>query len=258
MNSLTPLLLLPGLMNDERVWWPIRHAVAGRTLVNANTHFADSIPAIADAAIAGMPVGRFAVAGFSLGGYVALEICRQASDRVAGIALIDTGARQDTPESMQNRQRMIDALKAGSANFEQVGRMFATRILHPKRRSDPTLLALLSDMARSVGTDGLLRQQIAAMHRNDTREVLGRLRCPALVLCGREDLITPPALSEEMAELLAGEIDLVLVPECGHMSTLEQPAAVAEAFERWIGTVDTRERNGDIKSPLAATVPYPR
>lgn len=242
MYSPTPLLLLPGLMNDERVWQPICHVVGGRILVNANTHFVDSISALADAAIASMPAGRFALAGFSLGGYVALEVCRQASDRIAGIALIDTGARPDTPESMQNRQRMIDSLKIGSASFDQVGRMFATRILHPKHASDPKLLELLSDMARVVGTDGFLRQQIAAMNRNDMREVLGKMRCPGLVLCGREDQITPPMLSEEMAALLEGEVDLVLVPESGHMSTLEQPAAVAEALERWIGTVDAREK----------------
>lgn len=241
MQSGTPLLLLPGLMNDERVWEPIHRAVAGRTLVNANTHFADSISALADAAIAGMPMGRFAVAGFSLGGYVALEVCRQASDRIAGIALIDTGARPDTPESMQNRRRMIDSLSTRNASFAEVGRLFAARILHPTHVADSKLLELLSDMAQVVGADGFVRQQIAAMNRNDMREVLRELRCPALVLCGCDDRITPPALSEEMAQLLGGAADLVLVPESGHMSSLEQPAAVAEAFERWIGKVDAAE-----------------
>jgi len=155
--------------------------------------------ALAIAATAQMPAGRFAVAGFSLGGYVALEICPQADDRIAGIALLDTGARADAAEAKQNR------------------------------------------LARAIGTEGFVRQQTAAMNRNDLREVLGDLHCPALVLCGREDQITPPALSEEMAQLLRGDVELVLVPESGHMSTLEQPAAVAEAFGRWLGKVDAQD-----------------
>jgi len=200
MRPQTPLLLLPGLMNDERVWNPIRPPpTTGRTVITAQTHSADSMAALAIAATAQMPAGRFAVAGFSLGGYVALEICPQADDRIAGIALLDTGARADAAEAKQNR------------------------------------------LARAIGTEGFVRQQTAAMNRNDLREVLGDLHCPALVLCGREDQITPPALSEEMAQLLRGDVELVLVPESGHMSTLEQPAAVAEAFGRWLGKVDAQD-----------------
>jgi len=247
MQPPTPLLLLSGLMNDERVWDPLRALPAsGRTIVTVQTHSADSIAALAIAALAQMPAGRFAVAGFSLGGYVALEVCRQARDRIAGIALLNTGARADTAESKQNRQRMIDALGAGSASLAQLTGTFAARILHPAHAADPKLLELLRDMARAVGTEGFVRQQKAAMNRNDAREVLGDLHCPALVLCGREDQTTPPALSEEMAQLLRGDVELVLVPESGHMSTLEQPAAVAEAFGRWIGKVDATLPRADV------------
>jgi pimeloyl-ACP methyl ester carboxylesterase len=133
---------------------------------------------------------------------------------------------------------MVDALSARSASFAQVAGAFAARVLHPAHASDPKLLELLGDMARVVGTEGFVRQQTAAMNRSDGRDVLGELRCPALVLCGREDQTTPPALSEEIAQLLQGDVELVLVPESGHMSTLEQPAAVVKAFLRWIAKVD--------------------
>ncbi|RQO52373.1 hypothetical protein DBV14_16050 [Variovorax sp. KBW07] len=121
MTNQTPLLLLPGLMNDERVWDPVRKALpTGRDVVVSSTHTADTIPALAASALAAMPSGKFAVAGFSLGGYVALEVCRQAGQRVAGVALLDTGARADSEEAMQNRRRMVAALETGNASFAQV------------------------------------------------------------------------------------------------------------------------------------------
>jgi pimeloyl-ACP methyl ester carboxylesterase len=239
MLNPTPLLLLPGLMNDARVWEPVRQALsAGRHVVVAQTHTANTLSALADAALSAMPPGPFAVAGFSLGGYVALEVCRQARDRIAGIALLSTGARADTEESKQNRQRMVAAIGSGSASFAQVAGAFTSRVLHPSHAQDPRLLALLSDMARTVGSEGFARQQTAAMNRPDGRDVLQTLHCPALVLCGQEDQITPPGLSEEMAGLLPGDVELVVVPQSGHMVTLEQAVPVAEAFRRWITRVD--------------------
>ncbi|WP_269759254.1 alpha/beta fold hydrolase [Variovorax sp. E3] len=142
---------------------------------------------------------------------------------------------------------MVAALGSGSASFAQVAGGFAPITLHAAHAQDAQLLRLLGDMARSVGTEGFTRQQTTAMNRQDGREVLRTLHCPALVLCGREDQITPPALSEEMASLLPGEVDLVLVPQSGHMSTLEQPAAVVEAFTRWIARVDAGAASADAR-----------
>ncbi|MBW8845506.1 MAG: alpha/beta hydrolase [Burkholderiales bacterium] len=233
------MLLLPGLMNDARVWGPILQVISlDRVVVKGQTHIADNIGALAAAALARMPAGRFAVAGFSLGGYVALEVCRQARDRVAGVALIDTSARADTAEARLDRQRMIDRLKAGSATFDQVAAEFPARLLHPAHANDAQLLKLLGDMAHAVGVDGFVRQQTAAMHRVDRRDVLQALECPALVVCGREDKVTPPERSEQMAHLIKGDVELVLVPQAGHLAMLEQPAAVIEPFLRWLSKVD--------------------
>lgn len=241
MRTPTPLLLLPGLMNDARVWDPLRTTLPGtRNVVVAPTHHADAIAVLAASAIDAMPPGPFAVAGFSLGGYVALEVCRQALRRIAGIALLDTGARADSKAARQVRQGMVAALGSGSASFAQVAAGFASRVVHASHAQDSRLLERLADMARSVGREGFARQQTAAMNRPDSRDVLRTLRCPALVLCGREDQVTPPALSEEMAALLAGDAALVIVPDCGHMSTLEQPAAVAEAVGHWLQRVDAQ------------------
>ena len=234
-----PLLLLPGLMNDARVWEPLLEAVRPRFRpIVAETHVADSVAALAACALGLLPAGPFAVAGFSLGGYVALEVCRQAQDRIAGLALLDTGARADTDESKQGRQRMVAALGSGTASFAQIAEGFAPRLVHPAHAQDMHLVELLGDMARAVGPTGFVRQQTAAIHRPDSREILQALHCPSLVLCGQEDQVTPPALSEEMAGLLAGDVQLVIVPECGHMSTLEHPATVRHAFGQWLDRVD--------------------
>lgn len=242
MTNPTPLLLLPGLMNDERVWEPIRKSdPARRDMRVIATHTADSVDALATAAIAAMPPGMFAVAGFSLGGYVAIEVCRQVPGRILGLALLDTGARADSGEAAENRRRMVTAVASGSAGFAQVASAFAPRLLHELHANDSRLTGLLGDMARQVGREGFIRQQTAAMNRPDGRDVLRTLRCPALVLCGREDRVTPPALSEEMAGLLSGNVELAVIDRCGHMSTLEQPEAVAAAFARWTARVDASQ-----------------
>ena len=238
MNQLTSLLLLPGLMNDARVWDPVMAALAGgRTCIVAPTHLHDSIAASARAAIASMPPGRFAVAGFSLGGYVAQEVCRQASDRIAGLGLVGSGARADSEEAKQVRRRMIQAVCGGSGAFGQVAQGFADRIVHPSRLQDRELLRLLADMASCVGGEGFVRQQQAAMGRADTRDWLPGLHAPALVVCGREDQVTPLTLSQEMASLLP-DAELVVVDEAGHMSILERPDTVFAAVLRWLERVD--------------------
>lgn len=231
-------------MNDARVWNPLTAAVSGGRYVHvAPTHLHGSIGASARDAIAAMPPGPFAVAGFSLGGYVAQEVCRQAGDRVAGLGLVDTGARADSEESRQVRMRMIRAVEegAGSATFHEVAEGFAGRIVHPSRLQDRDLLGLLFDMAARVGGEGFVRQQRAAMGRADTRDLLPGLQVPAVVVCGREDQVTPLALSQEMASLLP-DAELVTVDEAGHMSILEQPAAVVAAMLRWLARVDAGAR----------------
>lgn len=234
-----PLLLLPGLTNDARVWDPVTQAIGStRTVVVMPTHLADDLADLAADAIRQMPHGPFAVAGFSLGGYVALEICRQAGGRVAGLALLDTGAQADGEPARQQRQRMIDAVATGSAGMSQVGDALLARVLHPAHLGRSDLVERLRAMAAAVGRDGFVRQQRLTMSRPDSRDTLRAWHGPTLILCGQDDQVTPPALSQEMAALVDGDVDLVIVAEAGHMTTLEQPAAVVQAMQRWLGKVD--------------------
>lgn len=225
-------------MNDDRVWRHLLPTLGNDRPVHvAPTHLHPTVAESARAAIAAMPDTPFAVAGFSLGGYVALEVCRQATGRVAGVGLLDTGARADSADSKVARLRMLDAMGNATATLAQMAAGFAERVVHPSRLGDTELLALLAEMASTVGSEGFVRQQHAAMARDDCRTLLKDLSMPSLVLCGREDQVSPLAWSEEMASLLA-KAELVVVENSGHMTTLERPDAVARAMVRWLARVD--------------------
>jgi pimeloyl-ACP methyl ester carboxylesterase len=132
---------------------------------------------------------------------------------------------------------MLQAMRTGTATLDQIAIGFAARVVHPSRLEDKELLMLLAAMASTVGREGFANQQQCAMDRADSRNLLTGLHVPALVLCGREDQVTPLALSEEMASLLS-DAELVIVEESGHMTTLERPDAVIAAVLRWLERVD--------------------
>ena len=229
-----PLLLLPGLMNDARVWQPVLELIQQeRACAVFPTHQEEGVETIAAAAIRIMPDGPFCVAGFSLGGYVALEVFRQATERTKGLALLSTGGRSETEAGKEFRYRMIEAARSGADNFEGAARSFLPRVLHPNHLGDPALVSVLTEMARSVGKEGFIRQQLTALHRPDSLNTLEEVHVPALILCGSEDQIAPVTLSQEMAQKLQN-VELVVLPDCGHMVTLEQPSGTVVAIKQWL------------------------
>ncbi len=175
---------------------------------------------------------RFALAGLSMGGYVALEIMRAAPTRVARLALLDTSARADTPEQTDERRKLIKLSQ--SSRFYEVPCRLLPNVVHPGRLDDERLSSLVFDMAHAVGPEAFVRQERAIIGRPDSREDLPNITCPALVLCGREDATTPLHLHEEMASLIPGS-RLRVIEECGHLSTLERPERVTAALRGWLG-----------------------
>jgi pimeloyl-ACP methyl ester carboxylesterase len=229
-----PLLLLPGLMNDARVWQPVvAEFQSERSCVAFPTDRQAGVETIAAAAIKAMPSGSFCIAGFSLGGYVALEVFRQATERIKGLALLSTGGRAESEGGKAYRQRMIEALQNGSSSFANSAQSFLPRLLHPTNAQDPAIISVLTDMARSVGSDGFVRQQLTAIHRPDSLNTLQGVNVPSLILCGAEDQICPSSLSEEIAKGIRGA-ELMILPECGHMVTLERPSETISAISRWL------------------------
>jgi pimeloyl-ACP methyl ester carboxylesterase len=227
----TPLLLLPGLLTDARLFEPqLRGLAQIADPVVADLAGADNIAALAKGAIARMPPGRFAVAGLSMGGYVALEVMRQAPERVSALALLNTNARPDTAEGTANRRRLM---ALAEKDFPAVNAALVPKLLHPDHAKDARLVKLLDDMAFAIGVEGFKRQQEAIIGRIDSRAHLGAIRVPAMVLAAREDQIMPLEVSEEMAHGIPGA-RLEMVEHCGHLSSLEQPDAVTALLRAWI------------------------
>lgn len=232
MAETLPLILVPGLLCTGEVWRPQMAALADLARPQATMeHTAHGSMAEIAAAILDKAPDRFALAGFSMGGYVAFEILRQAKERVDRLALIDTGARADPPAQSARRRDLMALSRRG--HFKGVTPKLLPLLIHPARLEDRALVETITGMAHEVGAEGFLRQQEAILGRVDSRADLAYIRCPTLVLCGADDVLTPPELAREMAEGIRGA-ELVLVPACGHVSTLERPEAVIEAMRRWL------------------------
>jgi pimeloyl-ACP methyl ester carboxylesterase len=224
------LLLLPGLLCDGRLWRDQVAALAplARAVV-ADLTQDDRVEAMAARALASVE-GRFALAGLSMGGYVALEVMRQAPERVERLCLLDTSARADTPEQTRRRRGLLSLARTGQ--FRGVTPRLLPQLIHASRLGTP-LAEEVMEMAERIGKDAFLRQQEAIMHRPDSRPDLARIAVPTLVGVGSEDALTPPALAQEMAALIPGA-RLRHFADAGHLPTMETPEAVNAALAAWL------------------------
>ena len=222
------LVLLPGLICDVRLWLDVIVGLGARSVV-ADLTRDDSIAAMAARTLAAAP-SRFALAGLSMGGYVAFEIMRQAPERVTHLALLDTSARPDDDARKETRRGGMAAVRDG--RFGLVSRAMLPGLLAPASLDSP-LAEEVQAMSERVGADAYLRQQTAIMGRVDSRPSLGAIAVPTLVGVGEMDKLTPPELAEEMAAGIGGA-DLVRFPDSAHLSTMENPSAVIAAMKRWL------------------------
>lgn len=225
------IVLVPGLNCSPRLYAPQMPALwrFGQVAVADHTRD-DTMAAIARRILAEAPP-RFALAGLSMGGYIALEMMRQAADRVTRLALLDTGSRDDPPDAQAKRHANIALV--GEGRFGEIVDVQFPIYVHPDRANDTALKAGYLAMCHDVGPEAYVRQQKAIMSRADSRPLLPTIKCPTLVLVGAQDAATPPALSEEMAAGIPGA-RLVQIPECGHLSTMERPEAVTQELVAWM------------------------
>ena len=232
MSEPLPIVLIPGLLASARMYaaqipqlWRV-----GPVLIADHTRD-DSMSGIARR-ILGVAPARFALVGLSMGGYIAFELLRQAPERIAKVALLDTSARADAPE--QSAMRRAQMTLASQGRLAEVVEQQFPRLVHREHRADAALRQVFTLMAEDVGAAGFVRQQTAILGRADSRPTLGSIRCPTLVLVGEGDELTPP---ERAAEIAAGipAARLTTVPQCGHLSTLEQPDEVTRALLEWLG-----------------------
>ena len=229
------LVLLPGLLCDGTVWSAQAAALSGITDIIAfpDFHGHDSIAGMAEAVLAAAPA-RFALAGHSMGGRVALEIVRRAPERVGALALLDTGVHPRRPGEAEARQALVDL--AWNEGMTALARRWLPPMLHPDRVGDAALMERLTAMVCRA-TPAVFEGQVRALlDRPDATMGLGAIRCPTLVLCGRQDGWSPPAQHEAMAAAIRGA-SLRIVEDCGHMATVERPEAVTDALRDWLDGV---------------------
>ena len=232
---MTPLLYLPGLLEDGRGFQPQIEglsALVACTVARLTEH--DTMPALAAAALEQAPPGVFALAGHSMGGYVALEILRQAPERVSALALLNTQARPDTPKSTDNRRRMM---KLAETDLRAVIDALLAKLVHPQNRDDPAIADTIVEMALAVGKDGFMRQQRAIIGRIDSRPHLADILVPTLVVAGLQDAIMPVELLEELAKGIPRS-ELVVLEDCGHCATLEQPHETTAHLKTWLTNLE--------------------
>ena len=231
MTSSLPLVLVPGLLCSARLYGPQVEALWPHGPVTVADHRRDdTMAAIAKRILDNAPP-RFALAGLSMGGYIAFAMMRLAPERIAKLALLDTSARPDTEEGKAGREKFIAMADAGQ--LMDIVETLTPKFLHWNHAGDERLKGIVRSMARETGVEAFIKQERAIMTRPDSRPLLASIKCPTLVLVGDGDELTTPELAREMAGSIAGA-KLVIVPECGHLSTLEKPEAVNQAMAEWL------------------------
>jgi pimeloyl-ACP methyl ester carboxylesterase len=228
--STEPLLLIPGLNCTARLYSAQVAALGARRTVAVADHTgAATMADVATAILADAPP-RFALAGLSMGGYIAFEMWRQAPSRVARLALLDTQARPDTEDAKEMRRRTIDVARD---RFDTIPDLQIPRLLADESLANSAFTDVVRQMSAETGPDAFIRQMTAIIDRIDSRPTLSSISVPTLVLVGAGDKITPPDLAREMADGIAGA-ELVVIPGAGHLPTIEAPDAATEALKAWL------------------------
>ena len=227
------VLFLPGLLEDADGFQKQIDSIGSRaTCVVADLTRSETIAALAKDALAQAgDTPRLCVAAHSMGGYVALELMRQAPGRVERLALLNTNARADSAEATDNRKRLMGLAER---DFPAVISTLMPRLLHEEHRGNTAIVGTLTGMALATGRDAFLRQQRAIIRRIDSRPHLGAIRCPTLVVAAREDAIMPVEMLEELARGIPGS-RFEIIERCGHTSMLERPTHVSKLLIDWLG-----------------------
>lgn len=226
-----PLVLLPGMMCDRRLFGPQIDVIGQeREVTVADIGGHDTMAALAAAVLDKSP-DEFALAGLSLGGIVAMEMIRQEPGRIARLALLDTNPRAELAEVRARRGPQIDRVKAGKLRAVMRDEMKPNYLTDGPRRAE--ILDLCMAMAEDLGPEVFVRQSMALRDRPDQTETLRAVTVPTLVLCGRDDALCPVERHETMHALIEGSV-LEIVDDAGHLPTLEQPVTTTAALQWWL------------------------
>lgn len=236
MHRNQKLVLLPGLLCDEAIWTPILEQLN----VSDNYYIADygeleDLATMAKHVLTQVKDDQFILFGHSMGGRIAMEIMRQAPERVSRLGLFDTAYRSAASGekgTQEKEKRMALLEKSKQEGMRMMGKQWALGMVHPQFHNTPVFDAILDMLARK--TPAIFAAQInALLNRPDMESVLRQINCPTLLLCGEDDLWSPVSVHQEMQALI-NNATLSVIPSCAHMSTMEQPKSVANAISKWL------------------------
>jgi pimeloyl-ACP methyl ester carboxylesterase len=223
-------------MCDANVWGDQTREFELSTTITVPDHgSADSLGAMAEAIIAAAPA-CFAIAGHSMGGRVALEVFRRAPERVQGLALLDTAygpraAGSEGEDEAAKRYALLDIARRNGTRT--MGAVWVQKMVHRDRLFETSLMNAILDMFGRKSCDIFAAQIKALLDRPDAEPLLAGIKCPTLVLCGRQDTWSAPEVHEQMAAKIR-KSRLVVIEDCGHMSTMERPEEVTAAMQEWL------------------------
>jgi len=233
MSQKIPLVLVPGLLCTADLWRDQLQALDDIAQMTVPRHDQfETIGEIASDILKKAP-DRFALAGLSMGGYIALEIILRAPERVSHLALLDTQATNDSAEQKKRRQDFIRLVERGST-FKGVTQSLLPMLIHPDRFRDEELTGRIYQMANDIGRDGFIRQERAIMSRKDRMGELEQIDCPTLVLSGNEDALIPALHQQEMANHIP-DAEFHIIDKCGHLPTMERPVQSNMILREWLG-----------------------
>jgi pimeloyl-ACP methyl ester carboxylesterase len=226
-----PLVLLPGMMCDARLFAPqIAKFSSARGVMVAPLTDDKSFAGLAQSFLRHAPP-RFALAGLSMGGIAAMEIIRQAPERISRLALLDTNPLVDPTDRAKQRNEQMRRVAGGS--LQQIMRDEMKPHYLAKSPNRDAVLDLCMDMALALGADVFITQSCAVRDRPDQCETLRGVKVPTLILCGAEDRLCPVERHQMMQGLITGA-ELVVIDKAGHLPTIEQPQSTNEALEQWL------------------------
>lgn len=225
------VVLIPGMGNNARLWTAQVNALSGEyDVIVGDYSGAGSVEEMADRVLAQLPGGSFSLVGFSLGGYVALDIIARANERIERLAFISSSPYADAEQTIQQREIIIEkALQDYDSVLEDMGKF----IVFPDGPNAESTREVLKIMGQELGVEEFCRQQRAAMRRPDSREQLGSIRCPVRVLCGENDPVTPVGGNRYLADNIRGA-SLQILADSGHLLPLERPAEVTGFLNEWL------------------------
>lgn len=227
---MTNAVFVPGLLCTGELYAPQIEVLTTLDAFVGDHKSDDTMGDIARNILEGAPE-KFVLIGLSMGGYISFEIMRQAGTRVQALILLDTGARPDDPAKAEQRKALVDL--ARDEGIDPVVDELTPHFLAERHHGRDDLRIIVRRMAHDTGAMAFARQQAAIMSRPDSRPTLSDIVCPTLVIVGEEDTLTPPELAQEIADGI-GDAKLEVIPECGHLATLEQPEAVTAAIQSFL------------------------